>query len=183
MKRTLEKANNDRMQLWNHVCMTIFIIYSCMYERMLDCQSVYVLLGVHMETFNLLLTLYTNVCEWNMWSRLRYLKCSTIFTDLGCASVARAEVRLSSSSDLYASTVLHLQGPRLNLFFLMACNCSVDVYFLISSNITGGLVIKHGRVEEKVWVGWEETREKLRWSRMEGKRGNKDSRGWGKGGW
>lgn len=40
-------------------------------------------------------------------------------------------------------------APGLNLFFLMAHNCSVDVYFLISSDITGAPVIKHGRLEEK----------------------------------
>lgn len=40
-------------------------------------------------------------------------------------------------------------APGLNLFFLMGHNCSVDVYFLISSDITGAPVIKHGRLEEK----------------------------------
>lgn len=67
-----------------------------------------------------------------------------------CAAAARASSFASSSSHLHASTRAAPAGaPGLNLFFLMAHNCSVDVYFLISSDITGAPVIKHGRLEEK----------------------------------
>lgn len=44
-------------------------------------------------------------------------------------------------------------GPQATPIFLIAYNCLVDVYFLISSNITGGLLIKHGWRKERAWVG------------------------------
>ena len=92
----------------------------------------------------------------------------------------------SSSSHLHASTVPHSQGPGLNLFFLIAHNCSVDVYFLISSDITGALVIKHRRVEEKGWGGRGEKEEKGKAGGVEGegKRGGQRQKGayrrWGR---
>lgn len=136
-----------------HDCIHHLRLYLRAHAWLLKCSCApdctYEYLSVHIEVFKLFLTLYTNTCEWNMRSTMQYLKCST--SSRLCFS-GPSRGKAFSSSDLYASTVQHLHGPGLNLFFLMACNCSVDVYFLISSNITGGLVIKHGRVEEKAWV-------------------------------
>lgn len=60
-------------------------------------------------------------------------------TDLGCASAARAEATHLLPSHLISMHLLcsTRRGPRLNLFFLIAHNCSLDVYFLISSDIAG----------------------------------------------
>lgn len=52
-------------------------------------------------------------------------------------SEPRASEELShiSISSHFSESSVRRPGP--NLFSLIACNCSVDVYFLISSNITG----------------------------------------------
>lgn len=81
-----------------------------------------------------------------LW-RLQWSKYSTICMDLVGASVARA-----SSSSHRCILCAAVAGPQATPILLIAYNCLVDVYFLISSNITGGLLIKHGWLKERAWV-------------------------------
>lgn len=103
---------------------------------------------------------------------------------LVCLRVYMATIQyMKMFSNLYLSwlcfsglSFLHISSP--NIFcaavtrpwaipiLLIAHNCLVDIYFLISSNITGGLVIKHTWGEE--WRGhggslraWSDKRQKV----------------------
>lgn len=123
-------------------CIRIFVIYVLMYEHMLVYMNMHI--WIHMPV-TLYLWVCVRMCEWNilnvrvfkMSCRLQYLKSSILVVHQWPGLRWGHSLASSSSSQLYASAVQHLQGPGLNLFFLIAHNCSVDVYFLISSNITG----------------------------------------------
>lgn len=55
-----------------------------------------------------------------------------------------------------------LPGPRLHPLLRIARNCPADVYFLISSDITAALLIKHGWLKERARVGRGDRRERSR---------------------
>ena len=117
--------------VWAHACLC-----GCGYSMFLYCVCIcsHKFIYVHWERLQSACDLVcvcvwvcvcVCVCEWNMqsvhvfkmatlWCRLQYLKCSTISTDLGCASVARAEVSLLIRFLLISSPCVYraaLAGP------------------------------------------------------------------------
>lgn len=94
-------------------------------------------------------------------------------------------LHISSPNILFAAVTRPWAIPIL----LIAHNCLVDVYFLISSNITGGLVIKHTRGEENMWVErpgrklkgmeWQKTKgADKRWGRCRGDKTGEEMQRW-----
>lgn len=120
--------------VWNHVYYSIRLLCLYVWAHACLCRCAYSIflsmnmhIWIHLCAFgDASIRLWPCMCEWNMlnvhifkiatmWCRLRYLKCSTIFTDLGCASVARAEVSLLTRFLLISSLCIYraaLAGPR-----------------------------------------------------------------------
>lgn len=105
--------------VWAHACLC-----RCVYSMF---QSMNMHIWIHLRAFgDASICLWPCVCEWNMlnvhvfkiatmWCRLQYLKCSTIFTHLSCASVARAEVSPLTRFLLISSLCIYraaLAGPQ-----------------------------------------------------------------------
>lgn len=130
-KNQRKGAQWQQTRLWECVCLkeylpfmfvcvsTYFSVWACVCSCIWICMYEYIC--VHLEMFHVV---YAYV--WmkhakhvfkisTMWGRLQYLKCSTIFTGLGCASLARAEVRLLTHFLFISSLCIYcaaLAGPQ-----------------------------------------------------------------------
>lgn len=149
--RTMTADKAQSVCVWKNICHLCLCVWAhtSLFGRVYVPVYEYVCMNTSVFIWRCFM-LCMHMCEWNMLNMYsRSLPCEV---DCSISNVLQSSPVLvvlhwpelrwgysltSSSSHLYASTVQHSQGPRLNLFFLIAHNCSVDVYFLISSDITG----------------------------------------------